>query len=114
MLALKNCTFFAIYILVDDSLYVFGRWCTTKYAHNTKHYFPPEPKTDTTAQLVRAYVQVDRTCKRFHAGAAVGTLAVVLLLPLSSARDDGEFDHDGDGDGGGGLAAAAAAVVAAC
>ncbi len=33
---------------------------------------------------------------------------VVLLLPLSSARDDGEFDH-----GGGGLAAAAAAAAAA-
>ncbi len=38
---------------------------------------------------------------------------VVLLLPLSLAMDDGEFDHGGGGGGGGGLAAAAAAVVAA-
>jgi hypothetical protein len=38
---------------------------------------------------------------------------VVLLLPLSLARDDGEFDHGGDGGGGGGLAAAAAVVVVA-
>ncbi len=40
-------------------------------------------------------------------------LVMVLLLPLSSARDDGEFDHGGDGGGGGGLAAAAVAAVAA-
>jgi hypothetical protein len=38
---------------------------------------------------------------------------VVLLLPLSLAMDDGEFDHGGGGGGGGGLAAAAAAAVAA-
>ncbi len=40
---------------------------------------------------------------------------VVLLLPLSSAMDDGEFNHVGGGGGGGGsgpAAAAAAAVVA--
>jgi hypothetical protein len=37
---------------------------------------------------------------------------VVLLLPLSSAMDDGEFDHGGGGGGGEGLAAAAAAVAA--
>jgi hypothetical protein len=36
---------------------------------------------------------------------------VVLLLPLSLAIDDGEFDHSGGGGGGGGLAAAAVAVV---
>jgi hypothetical protein len=35
---------------------------------------------------------------------------VVLLLPLSLAMDDGEFNHSG---GGGGLSAAAATAVAA-
>jgi hypothetical protein len=40
-------------------------------------------------------------------------LVVVLLLPLSSARKDGEFDHGGDVGGGGGLVAAAAAAVVA-
>ncbi len=34
-------------------------------------------------------------------------------MPLSSAMDNGEFDHGGGGGGGGGLAAAAAAAVAA-
>ncbi len=38
---------------------------------------------------------------------------VVLLLPLSLAMDDSEFDHGGGGGGGGGLAAAAAVAVAA-
>ncbi len=38
---------------------------------------------------------------------------VLLLLPLSSAFDDGKFDHSGGGGGGGGLAAAAVAAVAA-
>jgi hypothetical protein len=62
-------------------------------------------------------------CKRFHIGAAVGTLVVMLLLPLSLAVDDGEFDDGGGGGGGGdggsggggggGPAAAAAAAVAA-
>ncbi len=38
---------------------------------------------------------------------------VVLLLPLSLAMDNGEFNHgDGGGSGGGPAAAAAAAVVA--
>jgi hypothetical protein len=37
------------------------------------------------------------TCKCFHVGAAVGTLVVVLLLPLSLSMDSGEFDHGGDG-----------------
>jgi hypothetical protein len=37
---------------------------------------------------------------------------VVLLLPLSLAIDDGEFNHGDGGGGGGGLAAAAAASVA--
>ncbi len=39
-------------------------------------------------------------------------LVVLLLLPLSSAMDNGEFDHGGGGGGGGGLAAAAVAAVA--
>ena len=37
---------------------------------------------------------------------------VVLLLPLSLAMDNGEFNHGGGGGGGGGLAAAAAVAVA--
>jgi hypothetical protein len=59
-------------------------------------------------------VQVVWTCKRFHVGVAIGTLVVVLLLPLSLAMDDGEFNHGGGGGGGGGgnpVAAAAAAVA---
>jgi hypothetical protein len=40
-------------------------------------------------------------------------LVVLLLLPLSSAMVDGEFDHGGSGGGGGGPAEAAAAAVAA-
>jgi hypothetical protein len=40
-------------------------------------------------------------------------LVVVLLLPLSLAMDDGEFNHGGGGGGGSGLAAAAVAAVAA-
>ncbi len=40
-------------------------------------------------------------------------LVVLLLLPLSLAMDDGEFDHGGGGGGGGGPAAAAVAAVAA-
>jgi hypothetical protein len=38
---------------------------------------------------------------------------VLLLLPLSSAMGDGEFDHGGGVGGGGDPAAVAAAVVAA-
>ncbi len=38
---------------------------------------------------------------------------VLLLLPLSLAIVDGEFDHGGGGGGGGGPVAAAAAAVAA-
>ncbi len=53
------------------------------------------------------------TCKRFHIGAAVGMLVVLLLLPLSLAMDDSKFDHGGGGGGGGGPATAAAAAVAA-
>ncbi len=34
-------------------------------------------------------------------------------MSLSSAMDDGEFNHSGGSGGGGGLAAAAAAAVAA-
>ncbi len=40
-------------------------------------------------------------------------LVVLLLLPLSLAMDNGEFDHGGGGGGGGGPAAAAVAAVAA-
>jgi hypothetical protein len=49
----------------------------------------------------------------FTIGAAIGTLVVLLLLPLSLAMDDGEFDHGGGGGDGGSPAAAAAAAVAA-
>jgi hypothetical protein len=49
----------------------------------------------------------------FTFSAAVGTLVVVLLLPLSLAMDNGEFNHGGGGGGGGGLAAAAAVAGAA-
>jgi hypothetical protein len=38
---------------------------------------------------------------------------VLLLLPISLAVDDGEFDHRGGGGSSGGLAAAAAAAGAA-
>ncbi len=53
------------------------------------------------------------TCKHFNVGAAVGTLVVLLLLPLSLAMDDGKFDYGGGGVGGGGLVTVAAAAVAA-
>ncbi len=39
-------------------------------------------------------------------------LVVLLLLPLFSAINVGEFDHGGGSGGGGGPAAAAAAAVA--
>ncbi len=39
-------------------------------------------------------------------------LVVVLLLTLSLAMDDGEFDHSGGSGGSGGSLAAAAAAVA--
>ncbi len=38
---------------------------------------------------------------------------VLLLLPISLAVDDGEFDHRGGGGSGGGPAAGAVAVGAA-
>ncbi len=38
---------------------------------------------------------------------------VPLLLPLSLAIDDGEFNHNGGGGGSGGSAAVAALVVVA-
>jgi hypothetical protein len=38
---------------------------------------------------------------------------VLLLLPISLAVDDGEFNHRGGGGGGGGPAAVAAAATAA-
>ncbi len=40
-------------------------------------------------------------------------LVVLLLLPLSLAMDNCEFNHGGGGGDGGGLVAAAAAAVAA-
>jgi hypothetical protein len=40
-------------------------------------------------------------------------LVVLVLLPLFSAMNNGEFDHGGGGGGGGGPAAAAAAAVVA-
>jgi hypothetical protein len=40
-------------------------------------------------------------------------LVVLLLLPLSLAIDDGEFNHDGGGGSGGGPAAAAAVAGSA-
>jgi hypothetical protein len=40
-------------------------------------------------------------------------LVLLLLLPLSPAINDGEFDHDGGGGGSGGPVAAAALAVAA-
>jgi hypothetical protein len=44
----------------------------------------------------------------------VRMLVVLLLLPLSLAMEDIEFDHSGgSGGGGGSLGAAAAAAVAA-
>jgi hypothetical protein len=52
------------------------------------------------------------TCKCFDISAAVGTLVVLLLLPLSLAMDYGEFDHGGGGGSSGGPAAAAAVAGA--
>jgi hypothetical protein len=40
-------------------------------------------------------------------------MVLLLLLPLNSAMNDGEFDHGGGGGGGGGSVAAAVAAVAA-
>ncbi len=51
------------------------------------------------------------TCKPFHAGAAVGMLVMLLLLPLSPAMNNGEFDHGGGSGGGGGLVVVAAVAV---
>jgi hypothetical protein len=39
-------------------------------------------------------------------------VVVLLLLPLSLAMDDGEFDHSGGSGGSGGSAAMAAVAVA--
>ena len=41
------------------------------------------------------------TCKHVHDGAVVGTLVVVVLMPISLAMDNGEFDSNGSGGGGG-------------
>ncbi len=48
----------------------------------------------------------------FQVGADVDTLMVLLLLPLSLAMEDGEFDHGGGGGGGGGPVEAGAVVGA--
>jgi hypothetical protein len=48
----------------------------------------------------------------FYLGAAVGTLVVVLLLPLPLAMDDGEFNNGGGGGSGGSGGPAAGAVAA--
>jgi hypothetical protein len=71
----------------------------------------PRPSSLTSNTVDK--LNKSKTCKRFHFGAAVGMLVVLLLLPLSLAIDDGDFDHGGGGGGGGGLAAAAAVAVVA-
>jgi hypothetical protein len=48
----------------------------------------------------------------FRGWCAISMLVVLLLLPISLAVDDGEFDHRG-GSGGGGSPATAAAVAGA-
>jgi hypothetical protein len=50
---------------------------------------------------------------RSEDGAVISTLLVVLLLPLSLAIDNGEFNNGSGGGGGSGPVAAAAAVAAA-
>jgi hypothetical protein len=40
-------------------------------------------------------------------------VVMLLLLPLYSAMDNGEFDHGGGGGGGGGPASVAAVAVVA-
>jgi hypothetical protein len=77
--------------------------------------------TDTVVHTPRGGNTVDKlnkskssrhVCKRFEVGAAIGMLVVLLLLPLSLAVDNSEFDHGGGSGGGGGPAAAAAAAEA--
>jgi hypothetical protein len=73
---------------------------------------PPKNVEQNILEYVDRKIGTIYLSKRFHVGAAVGMLVVLLLLPLSSAIDYGEFDHGGGGEGGGGLVAAAAAAVA--
>jgi hypothetical protein len=77
-------------------------------------------RTDTVVHTPRGGNTVDKlnkpkmsghVCKHFVVGAAVGTLVVLLLLSLSLAVDDGEFNLGGGGGGGGGPAAAAVAAA---
>ncbi len=56
--------------------------------HTKLHYAVTEITVDT------------KTIKIFDLGAAAGMLVVLLLLPLSSAMGDGEFDRGGSGGGG--------------
>jgi hypothetical protein len=49
----------------------------------------------------------------FEVGDSVGTLVVLLLLPLSLAVDNGEFDHGGGGGGSGGSGGPGAAAAVA-
>ncbi len=64
----------------------------------------------TAASLVSA---VHAVCLRLTLNKkANGMLVLLLLLTLSLAMDNGEFDHGGGGGGGGGPAAATVAAVA--
>ncbi len=56
--------------------------------HTKLHYAVTEITVDT------------KTIKIFDLGDAAGTLVVLLLLPLSSAMGNGEFDRGGSGGGG--------------
>jgi hypothetical protein len=90
----------------DDPFFKANNLLIAKFRRPTSH------TSNTVDKLNKSKLPV-RTCKRFHLGAAISTLVVVLLLHLSLAMDDGEFNHGAGGGGGGGLAAAAAAAVAA-
>jgi hypothetical protein len=57
--------------------------------------------TTLSCQAVKK-VQVVWTCKRVHDDAAVGTLVVVVLLPLSLSMYDREAVNNADGGGGDG------------
>ena len=64
---------------------------------------PPETTVDTLSKISPSFVS---TCKGFQDGAAVGTLVVVVLLPLSLSMFDGELDHHGGGGSSNGPAVA--------
>jgi hypothetical protein len=69
----------------------------------------PATKQRTKVTYVILFWQGGVPPSYFDVGAAVGLLVVLLLLPLSLAMDDGEFDQGGGGGGCGSLAAAAVA-----